>query len=115
MTTYLLENITKGDLLLSRPTHRGVKSVRPKGRFEADEATYQQIKGSVRLLQILSENPSNSMEKIITEQPPTVTTEGTVEYVKVDKKAQKLNEQSPESSPTDVLLNESPLEGIEIV
>jgi hypothetical protein len=115
MTTYLLENITKGDLLLSRPTSKGVKTVRPKGRFEADETTYQQIKGSVRVIQILSENQGNSMEKIITEQPPTVTTEGTVEYVKVDKKARKLNEQSPGQSDADVLLNESPLEGIEIV
>ena len=57
-------------------------------------------------------------DKLITEQPPVVTNEGTVEFVaqKPEDKKRKLHENRPYQLPADdVLLNENPLEGIEII
>jgi hypothetical protein len=52
-----------------------------------------------------------SEEKLILDQPDTVTDEGKVEHV-VSKKKKKLNEtKSTGEQQPDVLLNEGPIEG----
>lgn len=58
-------------------------------------------------------------DKLIVEQPPTVTTEGTEEVTVTEtpeKKKKKLNEAQPAGDKSgDVLLNENPLDGVEII
>lgn len=112
---YIFENNTKGELMLSRPTKSGVKRVAPGGRFEGDDYYMQMVGRDLRCIQIIQtkEQEMELAEKLITEQPPTVTTEGTVEFVK-QSPAKKLNENQP-GEQEDVLLNESPMDGIEII
>lgn len=117
MSQFLFENNTKGDLILPKTTERGVRVVGVKQRFQGDNYYLKLVKsGEIRLIEeILSENVGNTMEKLITEQPPMVTTEGVVEFVKENPKAKKLNENAPDRGCQEVLINESPLDGIEIV
>jgi hypothetical protein len=58
----------------------------------------------------------NEEKKLILDQPDTVTTEGTVEHVAgVDPLAQPLVE-TPQGLPKqDILLNEDPVDGVEII
>lgn len=114
MPRFLFENHTNGDLILPRPTHKGIRIVPPKQRFEGDE--YYLPLRDVRLIEILSENSEDTMDKLITEQPPLVTNEGTVEFVKQGDGVSQFNETTPHNEDMpEVLLNESPLDGIEIV
>lgn len=117
MSKYLFENNTKGDLILPKTTDQGVRVVGVKRRFEGDEYYLKLVRsGDLRLIEsVLTENKGNTMEKLITEQPPTVTNEGCVEFVKKDEKVRKLNETTPSAAAEEVLINESPLDGIEIV
>lgn len=110
MGRFIFENHSKSDVLLPKPTHRGLKMVAPKQRFEGDE-TYLPIR-ELKLIEVLQEKTTPATTKLITEQPPVVTNEGVVEYVRPNK-PKKLNEQS--SSNSDILLTESPVGGVKIV
>lgn len=54
-------------------------------------------------------------KSLITEQPPIITTKGTVEYVQINPALAKLNEIDHEEKVEDVLITENPLEGVEII
>jgi hypothetical protein len=54
----------------------------------------------------------NMENKLILDQPSTVTANGTVEHVVA---SQTINEASPNASQKEVLLNETPLDGVEII
>ena len=113
MSKYLYENNTKGDLFLPRPTSKGQKAIRVGGRFEGDDSWLNMVGRELRIVQVLAENVPVSAERLLTEQPPVVTSEGKVEFVK-DSTAVKMNEHTPTIN-SEVLLNESPLDGIEMV
>jgi|SRR5579859_1254568 len=107
---YIFENNTKGDLFLPRPTQSGQRLV-PKGRqFQGDSYYFSMLKtNEIKLIKELA--PQHS--QLLTEQPPTVTDEGQVEYV-VQPKETKINEQQNDAQE-DVLLCESPVDGIKIL
>ncbi len=121
---YLFRNNSGGDLTLPRPTKSGIRIVDKGKEFQGDNYYMQFVKtGLLRLvkelqspeseqnqeLQELNEANTNMSDKLILDQPDTVTQHGKIEHV-VDSNgapAQKLNERNDESKP-DVLLNEQP-------
>jgi hypothetical protein len=115
---YIFQNITGADLMLPRPTKAGRRTVGPREKFIGD-SYYKQMKEVVCLQEVQAPmETANQEQKLLTEVPPTVTHEGKVEYVQKqpgqkplteDKKKDNKNEQE------DVLLTESPLEGIRIM
>jgi len=117
---YLYRNNTNADLTLPRPTRSGVRSVGPGKEFQGDNYYMQLVKqGMLRLVkelqspnqQNVTESEVKMQEKLILDQPDTVTEQGKVEHV-VSKPAQKLNEtQGENGKQPEVLLNEGPVEG----
>lgn len=120
---YLYRNSTNADLKLPKPTSSGVRVVGPKKEFQGDNYYMQLVRAGLLTLvkelqspninenvEVLKEEKM-SEEKLILDQPDTVTEEGKVEHV-VSKKKKKLNEtKSAEEQQPDVLLNEGPIEG----
>jgi hypothetical protein len=120
---YLFRNNTNADLTLPRPTKSGLRSVGPKQEFQGDNYYMQFVKtGLLRLVKEI-QSPVQPVaseviveQKLILDQPETVTHQGKVEHVVVGNQpgvpAQKLNEQKAKGLPLpDVLINESPVEG----
>lgn len=111
---YLYENKSNADLTLPRPTKSGLRIIGPKKQFQGDNYYMQLVRsGHLRLLKELQspEQERAAMlneEKLILDQPDTVTAKGKVEHV-VDKKTalQKLNEGDGDPQE-EVLLNEGP-------
>lgn len=114
---YLFQNNSDGDLTLPRPTKSGLRNVGPRREFQGDNYYMQFVKtGLLRLIkEIQSPNQPQPVseaivneEKLILDQPDTVTNHGKVEHV-VNKKSPKkpLNEGDQDPS-SDVLLNEGP-------
>jgi len=106
---YLYQNNTSGDLELPKVTESGRKTVRHKEKFIGDSYFMYMVPRELILLENLEPMPTN---KLITEQPPTVTHQGKVEYVQPEQT--KLNENGPDGKNPDVLLTEDPVGGIVI-
>ena len=134
---FIFRNNTSGELMLPRPTKSGKTRLAPKEEFQGDDYYMFMVRNNelrlVRQLepptgvvqavkvteQVMAEHHT-AADHIIVEQPPTVTTEGTEEVNVVDptKQPKKLNEGQPkehQSQQGDILLNDNPLDGIEIV
>jgi hypothetical protein len=106
---FIFENNTKGDLYLPRPTKSGRKRVGRGEQFIGDNYYFQMVPQELKYIKEVIE-----MEKLITEQPPVVTKDGTVEYV-AKNPDKPLNENQPEDKKEDILLTEAPMEGIKIL
>lgn len=119
---YLFQNNTNADLALPRPTKSGLRSVGPKQQFQGDNYYMQLVRGGfLRLIKeiqspeaqraALEEKPMTE-QKLILDQPDTITEAGKVEHVvNKPKPVQKLNEQGKAAQPQpDVLLNEGPVD-----
>ncbi len=107
---YIYQNITNSELHLPRPTKSGRRTVGPREKFMGD-SYYKSLK-DVLCLQEIESPMSQQQQVLLTEVPPTVTTQGTVEVV-VASPAKPVNEQ--EGQQPDVLLTEAPLEGVRIL
>lgn len=131
---YIFENNTDGDLSLPKPTASGQRKVGPRQRFQGDSYYMQWIKPPLNLLkfietvsvvdpallnrdnQQLVEANMTQQKKLILDQPDTIGPQGKVEHVVVDGQQQKLNDATdPDQKRPDVLLNEDPLDGVEII
>jgi hypothetical protein len=118
---YLYENHSPSDLSLPRPTKSGLRIVQAGSQFQGDNYYMQLVQqGHLRLIKELQspEQERALMEqqedKLILDQPDTVTPKGKVEHVvDQDVPVQKLNETDSEEQP-EVLLTEQP-EGFVIV
>lgn len=111
---YIFQNNTSGELTLPKEPLEGSRQIPKNGKFLGDSYFLQMVRShDLRLIEeITMEN------KLITEQPPTVTHGGIVELVQPEQansKAKKLNEQVPEDEKKTVLLTEDPLGGVVIV
>lgn len=112
---YIFQNNTKADLYLPRPTKTGRRVIRhdPKSgkgeMFIGDSYYFQMVK--THELKFIRE-VNMPQEKLITEVPPTVTHEGTVEYVRQTSDG-NLNEEKTKEQ--EVLLTEDPLDGITLL
>lgn len=125
---YIYENNTDGDLNLPKPTISGSRTIGPRKRFQGDSYYMKWVGSPMNLLRLieevvpqtktLNENKENSMneKKLILDQPDTVTSKGKVEHVvSEDTPVQSLNDSTNSDKKPDVLLNESPIEGLEII
>lgn len=119
---YIYQNNTSGDLMLPRPTKSGKKMVFLKEEFQGDDYYIPMVRnGELKLVRVIDTGESalnegvNMSERLITEQPPVVTSDGKVEFVVQDKKSKKLNE-TPDNEPnTEVLLTEAPIGSVELI
>jgi hypothetical protein len=112
---YLFQNNTKGDLFLPRPTQSGRKMVRRGEQFVGDNYYFNMLRSNeLKLIKELASpealRESENTNKLLTEQPPTITNEGTVEYIQPP--SHPINENRGQA---DVLLTETPLDGIKII
>ncbi len=116
---YIYENNTDGYLTLPKAAKDGRLVVPPRGKFEGDSYFMQLVKPPLNLLRLIKEvKEENPMpeQKLILDQPDTVTAKGTIEHV-VDNvvPVQKINDSTNNKQQPDVLLNEGPIDGLEII
>lgn len=119
---YIYENISGGDLCLIKPANNGIKNVNPQKRFESDSYYMKWVGPPLNLLRLVEikelektgEVNMNNEEKLILDQPDTVTNKGKVEHVLVNP-TQQLNDSIDNEEKPNVLLNETPLDGVEII
>jgi len=120
--TYVFRNNTSGDLMLTKPANDGRKSIPSKGEWEGDNYFMRYAEcGEATLVRII-ELPEEEIkgkemnDKLILDQPDQVTVEGKVEQVMtIDAEAEVSITETGEQTKKDVLINEDPLEGVEII
>jgi len=124
---FIFENNTNGELKLPKPAIDGRRSVGPRKQFQGDSFFHSWVKPPMNLLRFIREiipvdqniQESNQMtdQKLILDQPDQVTTEGTVEHVIEDGVGRTITDATnPNDVPeNEVLLNEDPLDGVEIL
>lgn len=110
---YIFQNITNSDLFLSRPTKAGRRMIGPRQKFVGD-SYYKNMKDIICLQEV--EKPMSEQKQVLlTEVPPTVTTQGAVEYVQNDPELKPINEElEDEQKPKEILLNESPVAAVKV-
>lgn len=120
---YVYRNASKADLMLPKPAANGQKYVRPGDEFQGDSYFMEMVKtNQVRLVRTLitpeqERGTKMNEEKLICDQPDIVTTQGKVEHVVVTEK-KPLNESGKKQEATsqpEVLINEDPLAGVDIL
>jgi hypothetical protein len=123
---FIYENNTSGDLTLPKPTASGQRKVGPKQQFQGDSYYQSWCKPPMNLLRFIStvvpvvaekiENnlmEANMPDKLILDQPDTITQHGKVEHL---VETPKVETQKPAITGTsETLLTEDPLEGVEII
>lgn len=134
-TLYIFENHKSNDFDLPKKSLCGKKLIGPKGTFKGDEYFITFVKtGDLRIKEVLAapvalpkqdpvpvkplnETTEVKMEKLILDQPDKFTVKGQTEQVVVNQpKMQNLSEITGESTvQEDVLLNENPMAGIQII
>lgn len=126
---FIFENNTNGELKLPKPAVDGRRSVGPNKQFQGDSFYHSWVKPPMNLLKFIREiipveqeqniQESNQMtdQKLILDQPDQVTTEGTVEHVIEGGVGKTITDATnPSDVPeNEVLLNEDPLDGVEIL
>lgn len=116
---YVFRNITKGDLSLLKPDCDGKRGVCPNGEFRGDSYFLQHVRDHeatiVECIRTPEQERSEKMnQQLILDQPDRVTTKGKVEQV-VMPTIKPLNEVPQQDNPAEVLINEDPLEGVQII
>jgi hypothetical protein len=114
---YLYENNSDGDLTLPRPTKSGVRSVEARQQFQGDNYYMQLVRsGHLRFIKELQSPEQeraimeNTEEKLILDQPDTITEHGKVEHVVDNTVPTQQLDESEDAPKQDVLLNEAPAE-----
>jgi hypothetical protein len=117
---YIYQNSSRvASVKLPKATASGLREVGPGAQFQGDDYYMQLVKlGELRLIEVLQtpeqEKAVMEQEKLLVEQPATVTAAGTVEQVvtpKASPRAKPLREtQSAPATEAPVLLNEGPAE-----
>jgi len=112
---YLYENRSNAaDLTLPKPTKSGRRVIGPKEQFQGDSYFMQLVRtGNLRLIKELQspQQEASMEEKLILDQPSTVTSEGVVEQVVQPTPKRQLQENKGKSkNQTEVLINESPVD-----
>ena len=122
--TYIFENHRNADFSLPKKSIDGKKMIPPTGRFHGDEYFITFVKtGDLRLADTIhpkpkpiTESTGENMEKLILDQPEKFTHEGKTEHVVAPQKKVVLNDNNQINKINeDVLLVESPMDGIDII
>jgi hypothetical protein len=124
---FVFENNTDGDLNLPKATDNGLRNIGPRKRFEGDSYYMNWVGPPMNLLRLIEEvvpqRPEKEItvteeKKLILDQPDTVNNQGKIEHVVTDDVVpqQSLNDSTDSNQKKpDVLLNESPVDGVEII
>lgn len=125
---YIYENNTDADLSLPKPTASGSRTVGPRKRFQGDSYYMSWVGSPMNLLKLIEEvvpktvpiheqkEQIMSEKKLILDQPDTITTHGKTEQVVPESPIQQFNDTTnPEAKNAEVLLNESPIDGVQII
>ena len=119
---YLYENNTEGDMMLPKPTASGLNKVGPRGQFQGDNYYMSLVRSNQCKLikELVSPEQEKAMkekrEKLLLDQPDIITEQGKIEYVVEDDQVQPINETDDgEGSQPEVLLNEDPIDGVDII
>lgn len=114
---YEYRNNTRGDLSLPKPDINGRQIVPPGQTWKGDSYFMFLVRDTheATLVEVLKED-NMSEEKLILDQPDQITEKGKVEHV-VIQDDKKINESFPkkEEKKKDTLINENPLDGVEII
>lgn len=141
---YVYENNSNSSLTLPKPLPDGRKEIGPREQFEGDSYYMMLVKPPLHMLRYIKEiSPAegslsvtnepvvetvineetqklenevemHSGEKLILDQPDIVTNEGTVEHL-VKQKGGQLNDAQENELSKEILLNENPMDGVEII
>jgi hypothetical protein len=102
---YVFKNKSGGELFLPKPTLAGRKSVVKDGEFEGDSYFFKMIPRELLFVKEVEHIMQSKEEVLLTEQPPVVTTEGQVEFVR-QTETEPLNEGSDKKKAKPKLLTE---------
>lgn len=125
---YVYENNTDADLKLPKPTESGIRTVGPRKRFQGDSYFLNWVGSPMNLLRLIDTVvPRNSQKlqeqtmnekQLLLDQPDTITHQGKIERV-IAEPVQTLTDNTAnheqKKPAVDVLLNENPLDGLEII
>ena len=123
---YIYKTNTKGTLILPKPLKDGRTRVEIGTEFEGDNYFMSLVRSnSLSLVREITspdqERQQNMLneEKLILDQPTTVTDKGAIEHVAAEPKTANQNENLQEGKPlenqNEVLLNDDPLDGVTIL
>lgn len=130
---YIFENNTDSDLKLPKATASGVRIIGPRKRFQGDSYFLNWVGKPMNLLRLIEEitpkkttqeiaeeiarrNPVMNEQKLILDQPDTITSKGKIEHiVNNELPVQPLNDSASSKPVNDVLINENPLDGVSII
>ena len=129
---YIYENNTDGDLKLPKATDSGIRTIGPRKRFQGDSYYMSCVGNPMNLLRLVETvvpkmtsqqlreiQEKNMADKLILDQPDTITFEGKVEHVAAPALTPQplpLNDAAdPTLKANPVLLTEDPLDGVEII
>ncbi len=108
---YVYKNFNNDETRLPEANRDGQIIISPTAEFVGDNRFFPLLKtGRLKLVREV-EQYMPQQEKLITEQPPMVTNQGTVEFVKVN--GDQLNEE--EKKKKEKLLAEDPLNGVKLL
>ena len=122
---FVFRNRNKATLTLPKVSADGKKTIGPSGEWEGDSYFMDLVRKNEAILVRTIKEPSETIlqlneqkeydmqeEKLILDQPDTVTSEGTVEQVKATP---EMELEENEKNIEDVLLTEDPMDGVEII
>ena len=119
---YEYQNRLNATLGLPKPLADGkTKTIAAGGKFEGDDYFMYMVPTELRVLRVIipaDEERKKEMtmnnQKLILDQPETVTNEGVVEFVVSTDLP--LNENDPKNqTKKEVLINEDPIDGVKII
>jgi hypothetical protein len=130
---YVFRNLTSGDLHLAKKSIDGKTVVKPQEEWRGDSYYLLHVPAEASVVEVIrtnddapvinenttfkTEERKEEMDKLILDQPDCVTQKGKVEHVLVQPTKKPLNEVVPQdpSQPGDMLINEDPMDGVEII
>ncbi len=106
---FVYKNFNRDEIKLPETNRDGQWFIPPTGEFTDDSRFFPLLKqGKLKLIREIESQMIR--EKLITEQPPTITQEGQVEYVKIEE---PLTEE--ERKKKEKILAENPLQGVKLL
>jgi hypothetical protein len=117
---YIFENNTSGDFQLEKPAMNGAKWLRKDARFTGDSFFLKFVPKELKLISVLVDANAQTVNestdsKLILDQPDTVTQSGKVEHVSTSEEDAQLNDSTENKDEHKMLLNEDPMDGIDII
>lgn len=109
---FVYKNFNRDETRLPEPNRDGQNVIPPTGEFVGDSRYFPLLKtGRLKLIKEV-ESQMQQPEKLMTEQPPTITRQGQVEFVKTPD-GQYLTEE--ERKKKEKILSEDPMNGVRLL